>query len=96
MSTCLDPETLAAFAEGKLERRELAAVLEHLDTCSNCMSAVEAISISDEDQERRISWTPWFVAAAVAAIAILTIPMLIRRSPIGRLVSLAPQSARIV
>jgi tetratricopeptide (TPR) repeat protein len=96
MSTCLDPETLAAFTEGKLKRRELAAVLEHLDTCSNCMAVVEIIGTNDEHETRRRSWTPWLAIAAVLAIAVISVPLLLQRSPIARLASLSPASARLV
>jgi tetratricopeptide (TPR) repeat protein len=94
---CLGPETVAAFAEGRLKRHELAPVLEHLDACGACMAAVEIISANDEPRQR--AWTrfvPYLAAAAAIAVIALTLPLLRPRPPIARLVALAPASERIV
>ncbi len=46
---CLAPEVLAAFAEGKLPRRDIQAVLVHLDRCPHCMAALAAANDAVHD-----------------------------------------------
>ena len=96
-STCLDAEVLAAFADGKLKRSEMPAVLEHLRNCRKCMSAVEAANeIVGSKEARPFRW--WWTAAVAAVIAAVLIVPLLRReeSPITRLVRYAPADARLV
>jgi tetratricopeptide (TPR) repeat protein len=102
-SGCPDPETLAAFAEGKLKRHELPPVLAHLDTCGDCMSAVKAVSETVTAPQARFRFA-WLAAAAVIAMALLAVPALRRgvtapfahRSSLAQLVDLSPRSARLV
>jgi CHAT domain-containing protein len=94
---CLNPQTLAAFADRTLPRAEIPAVLAHLEECPDCMSVLKAAV--DLREENRVPDRRWLaVAAAVALLAISA--FLLRRmvAPTGveRLVRLAPQSARTV
>lgn len=93
----IEPEALAALAEGRLTRKEIAPVLAHLRECAECTSDVEAVAGSVPFRESRRFDVRWMAAAAAAVIAIVTAVMLLRpRDPMERLVSLAPRSARIV
>jgi len=96
-ASCLDPETLAAFAEGKLMRAEIAPVLAHLRHCPDCTADVAAL----RPRSSRRPALPLLAAAAAIAIvfsgALLLRNRIVRdRDPIRRLVSLAPRDARIV
>ncbi|HEX2832613.1 MAG TPA: CHAT domain-containing protein [Thermoanaerobaculia bacterium] len=94
--SCLDAETLAAFAEGKLTRQEIAPVLAHLRHCNDCTADVEAIR---SPASRRLP-LQLLAAAAVLAIAIAGLLLfrdrLSQRDPIRRLVSLSPRSERLI
>ena len=96
---CLDDEVLASFADGRLKRSEMPAVLAHLRTCRRCMSALEVANeiVGAKEQRPFRSW--WWSAAAAAVIAaiLITGPLLRRQaSPMSRLVKLAPADARLV
>lgn len=96
---CLDAELLAAFAEGTIARSDIPAVLAHLEHCETCMSAVEIakeMSAAERIAPRRS--IPWWMAAAAAVlvIAVAASFLLWRRSPVDRLVRLAPADARII
>lgn len=96
---CLDEEVLAAFADGRLKRSEMAVVLEHLRDCPRCMSALEVANeiVGEEKEARPFRW--WWAAAAAAVIAavLVAIPLLRRESsPMTRLVKLASAGARPV
>lgn len=95
---CLDEETLAAFADGRLKRSEMPAVLEHLRICPRCMSALEtANEVLGAKEARPFRW--WWAAAAAAAIAAMLIAVpLVRRddSLLARIVKLAPEQGRTV
>jgi hypothetical protein len=96
---CLDAEVLAAFADGRLKRSEMPAVLAHLRSCPKCMSALEIANdvVSTEPRQRPFRW--WWAAAAAAAIAAMavTVPLLWRdEAPLQRVVQLAPVSERNV
>ncbi len=97
-----DPETLAAFAEGRLAGREAAAVIAHLDTCDRCSGDV-ALAMQAVEEPVLIAnprrWSRWIlpIAAALALVAFLpVIRNLLHRSPVDRLVALSPKSARVV
>ncbi|MEO8379477.1 MAG: CHAT domain-containing protein [Acidobacteriota bacterium] len=102
ISGCPDADTLAAFAEGKLQRREMAPILEHLDGCDRCAMAFEAVNehIAAEGQTSATSGKPWWWITSVAAalvVIVLAIPFLReQRSPMARLVALAPRAKRPV
>lgn len=93
---CPDPEVLAAFAEGKVERRELPRIFAHLETCAACRSGV---ATAGEAAAPRSSFR-FALPLAVAALIVLAIGLvpwaLSFRSPIDRLGKLAPRSARVV
>jgi tetratricopeptide (TPR) repeat protein len=98
VSTCLDPETLAAFAEGFLSRDEAKAVLAHLEECDDCMTTVEALNetIATRPREVRTSRPYFWWLAAAAAVVIAFIGVRYQRSPMSRLIALVPQSGRPV
>ncbi|MGH9423190.1 MAG: hypothetical protein ACRD3J_24655, partial [Thermoanaerobaculia bacterium] len=95
---CLDAEVLAAFAEGRLTRGEMPAVLTHLRDCQNCMSALEiANEIAGARKVHSFRW--WWAAAAAVIVGafVVAVPMLRREeSPMSRLVRYAPADARPV
>jgi CHAT domain-containing protein len=96
-TNCPDDQTLAAFAEGKLKRREVAAVAAHLSVCLRCAHIVSAASEEVEEQPAK-RW-PWLaVAAAAVLLAVLAIPLVRRSSApsLADLVTLAPRSARVL
>ncbi len=102
-AACPDPDTLAAFAEGNLKRHEMPPILAHLTGCVRCTAAVEAVNedVIVEKQKRSSTIGPgWWLMAAAIVILMLAIPaireVLTRRSPVARLVALAPTSARVV
>ncbi|HXH37239.1 MAG TPA: zf-HC2 domain-containing protein [Thermoanaerobaculia bacterium] len=98
----LDPETLAAFAEGRLAGKTRDAVIAHLDGCEECLNDVALVmpSAVAESEKRRFSRPVWLVALAAAVVLTVALPAvrnaLRRGSPIDELVTLAPRSARIV
>lgn len=100
MTTCPDPETLAAFAEGFLSRSEAAAVVAHLDECDDCMATVEALNETIATRNvipMRKPHTWWLAAAAAVAIGVISLVVVReQRSPMARLIELAPRSARPV
>ena len=50
---CLDAETIAAFAEGRVNRRRIREVVAHLDVCEGCRDAVEAaLDLLDQGKAR--------------------------------------------
>lgn len=100
--TCPTPETLAAFAEGQLNGAAAAAVVEHLDTCDECMRDV-ALGMKAAEEEDNVvrprRWMPWLAGIAAAAVIVMLIPAVrnaLDRSPVARLVTLAPRTARVV
>lgn len=95
---CLDAETIASLAEGRLKRSEIPAVLEHLRNCPKCMSALEvANEIAGTKEQRPFRWGWAAAAAALIAAVLLTVPLLRRESsPWTRLVKLVPADARPV
>lgn len=99
-ATCLSPETLAAFAEGKLSRSEAARVVAHAEGCPRCMSAIESAHHIHEETAQRRRWPYLAVAAALATALPLTIPavrtaLFGSRSSMSRLVASAPRGERL-
>jgi Putative zinc-finger len=100
-----EPETLSAFADGRLGGDARAAVVGHLDVCDDCTSEV-ALAMRADGHERgaaqhTISWRRWLPVAAGIALMVLGIvafrdSLPFARSPIGRLVALAPKTERTV
>ncbi|HEY0143835.1 MAG TPA: CHAT domain-containing protein [Thermoanaerobaculia bacterium] len=107
-----DPEALAAFAEGRLDRAATADVVAHLDGCGACMGDVALVMDDSSADERNSaqgtadvsrhtprSRKPWRVLAAAAAVAVALAGVSVwreARSPMARLVALAPDDARPV
>jgi CHAT domain-containing protein/tetratricopeptide (TPR) repeat protein len=92
---CLDAQLLAAFAERKLKRSEMPEVLEHLEQCPKCMSALRAaMDLMEPRKESR----SWLAAAAAIVVVVAAAPFVyrsLRTTEIDRLVRLAPNSARV-
>src|ERR1043165_9322839 len=88
-TACPDPETLAAFAEGRLEPPHIPALLAPLDECEECTRAVSAANdtIRDEGLGGAIKPAPtrlWMAIAAAVAVAVLSFAVLQwRRSPVA-------------
>ncbi|MEA2488290.1 MAG: hypothetical protein QOH21_82, partial [Acidobacteriota bacterium] len=93
---CPDPEVLAAFAEGKIARRDLPPIFAHLETCAACRSGVSTASKAVASGRSFRFAIPAAVAAAIVLAAVLVPWALSRRGPFERLGKLAPRSARVV
>ena len=103
---CLDPQTLAAFAEGALTQDEIQPVLAHLEHCPRCLYALEQTSkLLDEASgdaavhhpSRRGTW--WLALAATLAVVVaglIALRLPDRQSPMTRLVSLTSGSPRSI
>jgi len=97
-----DPETLAAFAEGRLNATRRDAVITHIDGCDECMNDVALVmpSAGAEFERQRFGKPRWLVAIAAAIVLAMALPavwhVLRHGSPTDELVALAPRSARIV
>ncbi|HEV7766128.1 MAG TPA: CHAT domain-containing protein [Thermoanaerobaculia bacterium] len=92
---CPDPEVLAAFAEGKIERKELPRIFAHLETCAACRSGVAAASEAIAPA-RSFRFPLPLAVAAMVVLAIGLVPWALSfRSPFDRLGKLAPRSARV-
>lgn len=96
---------MAAIAEGKLKRREIEPLLDHIEECPECRSEMNLVSLSfrqEQPQTTSGARLLWFgaAAAAVAAMIVLTIvrPWSPRgsHSSIAALAALAPHAARLV
>lgn len=102
---CLDADLLAAFAEGRVSRKEIREVVAHLDACEVCRDLVEAASEAILEEGTSVARPPrtntwWIAIAAALAVAILGVPafrmITAFRSPIARLASIAPRGERTV
>ncbi len=97
---CPTDETLALFANGDLDDQTGNNVLAHIEHCTDCMAAVLSAHAHLEEErmepEKRVpSSSRWWLAAAAAVlIAIIALPLLRQRDPIGRLAALTPRSER--
>jgi len=81
-ASCLDPETLAVWAEGGLSGDELEAAQSHAAECARCQASLAALvhtspfdhvkSVTDSPSQASRRWFGWLVplAATAAAIAI--------------------------
>jgi len=99
-ASCPAPETLAAFAEGRLSAAERARVVAHLDTCDECTREVALAmqAVVEENVVRPRRWAPWLAAIAAAVVIALVVPVvrLLHRPPIARLAALSPKDARAI
>jgi len=101
LSPHVDPETLAAFAEGRLDAAKRDAVVAHIDQCQGCMDDVALVmsSATAESERRRFRKNNWFFALAAALVLAVALPFawhMTHASATDELVSLSPRSARIV
>lgn len=98
--THIDPQTLAAFAEGRLERASMPEVLAHLETCPSCYAALEAAVDSLPEPASSSRRPVWILAAAAAILVVFAVSLLRQRagdaSAIERLVALSPRDARLL
>lgn len=98
----LDPETLAAFAEGRLDAASRNDVIAHLDHCEECLNDVALVmpSAGAESEKRRFLRPTWIIAIAAVVVLAIALPALRQAihpsSPTDTLVALAPRSARLV
>jgi hypothetical protein len=72
---CLDAETLAAWADGKLNGQAAAAVETHASSCPRCMAVLAAMERTAPAVPVQHAWTParlfrWLVPIAAAATAV--------------------------
>ena len=95
--TCPTDETLALFAAGDLDPETRNAVLAHLATCNDCISAVAAASAHLAEEKTASHWWIGAVAAAVIIAVVIAFPMLRRHNdPMHSLVAAAPATERYV
>ncbi|OFV91582.1 MAG: hypothetical protein A3G76_07845 [Acidobacteria bacterium RIFCSPLOWO2_12_FULL_65_11] len=96
-SSCLNAETLAAWAEGRLSKNGLAMAEVHLADCARCQGIAAVLAkmpASDSASERRWQWglaLRWLVPLAAGATAValwVAVPDRSRQSAVG-----SPQSA---
>jgi len=101
-SSCPDAETLAAFAEGRLDAGTRREVIAHVESCDDCVSMLEILSDTiatrPATSARSRVWLIAAAAAVVAAIAAITAGVFRdrRATPMARLIELAPRDARPV
>lgn len=50
-SPCPDEDTIAAFAEGKLEKPDIQRIKEHLISCDNCLELAKSLAKQMEEQD---------------------------------------------
>lgn len=94
---CPNDETLALFAAGHVDPETRNAVLAHIETCNDCMSAVLAANAHLAEEKTGSNWWMGAVAAAVIVALVIAVPMLRRRNdPVRTLVAAVPASERFV
>lgn len=99
-----EAKTMAAFVDGSLEPKEVAAVADHLRECADCRTVVSETARFEREEiggQRRIGvrWQ-WAAAAAVATI-LVGVPIVRwnasrHASPLSRLIKAAPADYRKV
>ncbi|HVR39892.1 MAG TPA: zf-HC2 domain-containing protein, partial [Thermoanaerobaculia bacterium] len=100
-ANCPSVETLAAFADGRLEPRQRAEVVAHLDGCDECMTQVALAMDVREPEKAAVRTRPRIMAAAAAIIVLVagawiwTAVARKRTSSIAQLVALTPRSERL-
>ncbi len=93
-TACIDAETLAAFAEGRLARAAMPEVLAHLEHCVGCMRALEDANAAVEPRaQSRVGWLA-VAAAVVLAIVGAGVWRNASRPATARLVALSAGDAR--
>lgn len=84
-TTCVDPETLAAWVEGGLSAHELQIAQSHVADCARCQATLAALiqttpservipmselSADESAPQARRRWLVWFAPLAAAAAAV--------------------------
>jgi len=100
---CPADETLAVFAAGDLDATERDGILDHIEHCRECLSAVLAAA-AHLQEERAAAAQPvtvhrWWLSAVAAAafIGIVAVPLWRNHPPSVRtLAALAPKSDRVL
>ena len=86
------------MAEGKLARREIAPLLEHVEECAACRTELRLASLTLEEEAQPRNW--WLAAAAAVLLVLVPAAWMWQarraRSPIETLAALAPKSARVI
>jgi len=73
-SGCLDADTLAAWSDGTLRRRERASVESHAASCARCQALLAAMARTAPPTAPARSWRvsiAWLAPLAAAAVALL-------------------------
>jgi putative zinc finger protein len=99
--TCLEPEDIAAFVDGRLQGAARAAVLRHLADCERCheLFAETSRSVLDEEPASRRPRRAWFppLLAAAGLLLAAAVGILLLRGPseiqVASLVDALPPSA---
>jgi hypothetical protein len=70
--TCLDAETLAAWADGGLPATQRDAVEAHVADCDRCLAMAGALATTSPPAVERPTWSPirWLVPLTTAAVAV--------------------------
>src|SRR5437868_14915843 len=98
-----EAHTMAAFVDGTLAPAELASVASHLRDCSECRTVITETARFEREEDEVVQpqnahakrWWAAGVAAAVAAIAALTVPLL-HTTPLQQLAAAAPRDHRVI
>jgi tetratricopeptide (TPR) repeat protein len=92
-------ESIAALAEGKLPRSEIAAALAHFDRCPACTAELEVARELAGEPAAAAPRRAWMAIAAAVLIAVAGAPFAWRAlhpAPLARLIALAPTAARSI
>jgi len=99
-SGCLDTETLAAWSDGTLSRRDRAAAESHAASCGRCQALLAAMVRSTPEVPSRSWWRPsvfgWLAPLAAAAVALvvwINIPATPRQQPAAVETTAAPPAS---
>lgn len=92
-----EAQKMAAFVDGTLSAPEVAAIAEHLRGCGDCRTVVSETARFTDEEEPHVRSNWWMSVAAVLAVAIVAATVImLRRSPIDRLIAFAPHEHRLV
>jgi hypothetical protein len=96
--TCLDAETLAAWADGTLNRGDRAAVETHASDCGRCQALLAAmVRTAPAAPSWRMPSLGWLVPLTAAATAVLVWTLVpARRTPLEQYAQEAPAASRAV
>ena len=97
-SHCPSSETIAALAEGKMSRNEIAALLPHIEECPDCKAELDLANqtIREEATAPHTRRPAWWIGLGIAATVAVVFLVTRSRSSIDALARLAPRSARVV